>query len=299
MGLFTNLFKKPVREHQLYDFRTVTVADLDNIPNGIRDMYDRRMDGLLIKNVLTLEEVETIKTNLNKLEESKKTVLNEGFSNYPMSFAQQDQTSENSRERLKAYFEGCVEFRETFLEVFGVDFEEKVQMVLGKLAGGRTVEAPIGVDDVGTFTPGNFRFLKPGPGTIKAHCGNYFHKEFPHFFSHLSERSHVKDQLSYFLMLQPAEAGGELRLFDIEWKDVETRLHGDTVLEGKDGKKYDLDHPRQVKYQDIKPEAGDMITFAGGQIWHRVEYVQGSRRRLTLGGFLSISHDDQKIYYWA
>jgi hypothetical protein len=283
----------------LFDFRTVSVEEFKTYTNGIKDIYDRKIDGFLIKNVFSQQEVNTILTNLKQLQKSRLTTINDGFSSYPMSFAQVDQSSNNSTTALQEYFQSCVQFIKTFPEVFKVDFEARIQEMLSAISGGRDVHAPIGFGGVGTYTPFNFRNLKPEKGRLKAHCGNYFHKEFPHFFSHLSSTYHVKDQLSYFVMLQPAEKGGELTLFDVEWKEAEIRLTGDTVLQTHEGKLLDLNDFAQVKRMYIKPQAGDMIVFAGGQIWHRVEDVEGSIYRHTLGGFLSVGRDDNSIGYWT
>ena len=42
-----------------------------------------------------------------------------------------------------------------------------------------------------------------------------------------------------------------------------------------------------------------MIVFAGGQIWHKVQAVGGTKERITLGGFLSLSNDDKSVFTWT
>lgn len=283
----------------LYDFRDVTVEELKEYPNGIKDIYNRKFDGFIIRNVLSTEEASTILDNLDRIQSDKKTKIDEGFSSYPKAFSQVDQRSNNSATLLEEYFLECVTFRETFPIVFGVDFEKKVIATLSAIAGGRKVTAPTGYNNKGTFTPMNFRVLRPQMGRIKAHCGNYFHNEFPNFFSYLSAFSHVKDQLSYFVMLQRPESGGELTLFDQEWKDAHERLNGDIILKTLNGELKNLEDENQVQRQYITPNVGDMIIFAGGQIWHRVETVQGTQHRFTCGGFLSVAKDDSAVYYWT
>ena len=51
--------------------------------------------------------------------------------------------------------------------------------------------------------------------------------------------------------------------------------------------------------QLIDPQKGDLILFAGGQIWHRVEQVMGSRERVTIGGFLSFNYEKDAVCYWS
>jgi hypothetical protein len=58
----------------------------------------------------------------------------------------------------------------------------------------------------------------------------------------------------------------------------------------------DLESRAQRHYN---PKAGDMIVFHGACIWHAISEVAGSKIRYSVGGFLGLSHDDRKIYYWA
>ena len=100
-------------------------------------------------------------------------------------------------------------------------------------------------------------------------------------------------------MLQPSDKGGELTLYNLRWNDVKIRLSGDTVLVDEKGKKYDLLNKKQVPRISIAPQAGDMIVFSGGQIWHKVEFVKGTTNRITLGGFLSFTKDEKGLYIWS
>ena len=81
-----------------------------------------------------------------------------------------------------------------------------------------------------------------------------------------------------------------------------TRVHlhgGFARLEDDEGNQYDLLNEEEVQRKKLKPGPGDMIVFAGGQIWHKVEFVQGSRPRFTIGGFMSRSKDDKTLYFWS
>ena len=114
----------------------------------------------------------------------------------------------------------------------------------------------------------------------------------------MDEISIIENQMSYFVMLDPSEKGGELTLYDVLWENAEIRMNGDTVLKNKDGQTSDLNNHKQVKRQLLSPNAGDMIVFSGGRIWHKVELAEKTRR-LTCGGFLTRSRDDQSVYTWS
>jgi hypothetical protein len=42
-----------------------------------------------------------------------------------------------------------------------------------------------------------------------------------------------------------------------------------------------------------------LVVFAGGQLYHRIEEVYGTKLRITLGGFLGYSTSNSDIYYWS
>jgi hypothetical protein len=272
---------------------------LDAWPDGIHDLYCRNLDGFLIKGVLSPAEVSEILARWEAFPKEQKFPITDGIEMYPLSFAQMDQGKEGSRERMRTYFGDCIAYESSFPDVFGIDIQGRLKSILGKLSGGRILKVPVGVDGVGHYVMGNFRVLTPGSGNLNIHCGNFFHHEFPNFFTHLEEQASVLDQMSYFFMLQPAEAGGELCVMDVEWAETKVRLPGAKTLQKEDGTVLDIEDWVQVPRQMFRPEAGDMILFAGGQIWHRVEYVKGSRSRITFGGFLSMGHDEGEIFYWT
>ncbi len=48
--------------------------------------------------------------------------------------------------------------------------------------------------------------------------------------------------------------------------------------------------------QYINPDIGDMVIFNGGRIWHKVADFDGDKNRITVGGFLAHSQDNQTVY---
>ena len=284
----------------IYHWKVVDVGDIVDFPNGIADIYDRKIDGFLIRGVLDPEEIQCLLDGLDETAPNELTVLPNGITLYPESFSQQDQKVGDPSENLRAYFQACALFRQRFLKRFGVSVEQRLQTVFDALAGGRRSNVPQGFGGVGSFAPCSFRRLTSGLGRFNDHCGNLFHAEFPKFYEKLSPLVKIHDQLSFFVVLQQAQQGGELILFDALWDHVKIRSDGDAAhLLGEDGRTYELNDPSKVRRQLINPKPGDLIIFGGGHIWHRVETVEGPRDRITLGGFLANSNDDQSIYFWT
>ena len=97
--------------------------------------------------------------------------------------------------------------------------------------------------------------------------------------------------------MQNSEEGGELTIYDLLW---EKGQHKDY----HDNNDYILDkNDSQIKVSDlrsfqIRPRAGDVLVFAGGDIYHRVEQIKGTSDRITYGGFINFSKDFDKFYLW-
>lgn len=298
--MFKKLFARKSKEAEgpIYRILDIDFSELENYSDGIDKLQNGGHHGFIIRNVFSQDEVNSIVASYTKIPEGELNEVNSGMIIYPAPFSLIDQNSENSKDKLNEYYRGTEVFWNNFSGQFGVDFVGRCKETISKIAGGRTAEIPIGEDGIGSYHPATFKHLVPGKGEFKAHCGNYFHKEFPTFYAHMKAISTIRNQMSYFVMLKPSESGGELTLYDVSWEQAEIRQTGDTVLEAPDGKLYDLLDTKNVKRDYLRPNPGDMIVFSGGRIWHKVEVAKGSER-YTIGGFMSISKDDQSIYLWS
>lgn len=295
-----NLFGKKEVEvvEPVYRIADVDASDLSAYFDGIDRLQNETLDGFIIRNVFNRAELDKMIAAHDKLGPETKYISDTGMVFYPIPFSRIDQTVEGAQEEMKKYFLEYEEIWKNFPTQFGVDYEGRVHEVLTKIAGGRKLETPRGPNDVGYYSPAGLKHLIPGEGHFKAHCGNLFHKEFPTFYTHMNQISKVENQMSYFVMIDKPLKGGELTIYDVLWTEAEIRLKGDTVLQGKNGELYDLEDETKVRRQHLDPGPGDMIVFSGGRIWHKVELVQYTRR-LTCGGFVSLSIDDTKLFTWS
>ena len=157
------------------------------------------------------------------------------------------------------------------------------------------------MDGMGEYPFSTYRYLTPDVGLMSVHCGNYFGKTFEDFYKDLTKKVAVENQMSFFIMLQEPDSGGELTLFNFRWKQGQTKndpREDNEIIQPDGSKMYVEDNPNIIK-DKIKPKKGDMILFQGGNIWHRVETVTGNTPRITFGGFIGISIDKTKFYYWS
>lgn len=293
---------EPQRIHgdKIADFREISVAEIATYPNGLDDLLNRRIDGFLIRNVLSQEEVATLLQNFARISQDRLSSMPEGGI-FPPVFAQVAQWKNTTRETYEKYFADCLQYKHDFEKDFGVNFEAKMNAIFTAMSGDREVMVPAGYDGNGSYAFATIRSLNNKAGNISIHCGNYFQTAFSKFYEHLTETTNVIDQLSYFVMLQTAETGGELTLYDIDWQDAQFKEDPkeNNEIIGVNGNKIDVRDSAGRKKLYVNPQAGDMILFAGGQIWHRVERVRGNRSRITIGGFMGYSHDKKNICYWS
>lgn len=275
-----------------------SVAEVDAKGAPIREILDGQLDGFVIPDFLSPEECKQLIDGFRRLHEQSLVRIDAGFTSHPMAFAQMDQLVRAGKIKAEDYHRDAVTFRKEFSAHFGLDLEGRLTALLNRLADGITAGIPEDVDGHGSFIPFTFRELLPGKGTLKAHCEHLFFQEFPAFFERFSHFTRNENQLSFFIVLQRAGQGGALTLYDLLWEDGQRRPT-DFDIRLPDGTQVNVDDPKELPQQRISPQAGALVVFAGGKIWHRVDIVEAAPSRMTIGGFLSFSPDYQRMYLWS
>ena len=289
--------KIPINENgYFYDFRHITIDELSQYPSGIEDIQNRKLDGIVIKNVLLIEEIKNIVSNIKK---QKKEVLNRVRTGYtfPRSFAEADKNI-SSEAPFENNFVEWEYWRKQFPLIFGYDVESKLTQILSSIAGNREVKILNGPHNVGSYIPATIRVFHPKLGGIAVHCGNMFEELNPNLYADLISKVVTKNQMSFFIQLQTSESGGELTIYDLEWKPGQMGI-SDSVIRLEDGTELDTDLEGSVKKFSLKMNPGDMLIFAAGEIWHRVENITGPSDRITVGGFLGFTKDENSLTYWS
>lgn len=145
------------------------------------------------------------------------------------------------------------------------------------------------------FNPVTIRVLHPGKVDIHHHCENMSHGFFPEMFKRLGEVLKIENQYSFLLMLQPPESGGEIVIYNQEWNGMETFQSEMESLQELD-RQGGTDHVKQV----VSLNAGDLLIFPAGKVWHKVNQVTGSLPRITMGGFAGKSKKEaDTVYLWS
>jgi hypothetical protein len=283
---------------KIYAIENFTQKDVGDGKLNLDSVLSGELSGFVITDFLNHEEVTTVLNGFKNLTKEELIHINGGFNSYPMSFAQFEQMVQQNILTEKEYFDFSSRYIQNFKNKFGIDVHSKLRSLIGKISGAFELEIPKNPSGNGAYMPFTFRELFPGEGSLKAHCENLFLKEFPGFFERINGFSTPENQLSFFVVLQSPGGGGELTLFDILWNEEQKRLK-DNHIQLETGNILAFDDKENLKRMYIQPPAGSLVVFSGGKIWHRVETILTSPSRITLGGFLSFSHDRKKLYSWS
>lgn len=276
-----------------FNFIELSWAEAQHTPHLVKDIQEERLHGFVTRGLFTPQEVDEI------LSVTKQFNVNDIFTVptgtvFPKPFA----TLTDAGDMLTDYTQKAEKLRalakqhpiintllsrmDTFFKAVSGDFETTVPTVLSN----RTPCAP-----------GNFRFFEPDKGGLFVHCGYLFQKQSPFYYT-VVEPMALEKQLSFFLVLQNAEQGGELTIYDMLWKDIrdKDRMEENEYVLTPAGEKLYLNTLRSFY---VKPNPGDVLIFSGGPIWHRVENIKGNKPRITYGGFLNFTPDGKGLRYWA
>lgn len=274
-------------------FKLVDATCNDATSGLINDVLTGTIDGFVGRGLFSLEEIEEVLRSLSFVKESHwmKTPFGR---NFPLPFA-----VINDKGSLDEYFQRLGLLQELISE------NQPVNMIFQRLEGFLSVagaqfnvSVPKNSVKQAPVVPGTFRYMMPCKGGLFIHCGNLFQRQSEFFYTMLEGDINMENQLSYFIVLQNPESGGELTLYDMLWKDVQKKDHpenNDYVLD-RDGKRI---YVRGLNKVHIRPEVGDILIFNGGPIWHRVEDISGILPRITLGGFVNFSKDRKDLFYWS
>lgn len=254
----------------------------------INAVHQNKIDGFILKNVFSKEEVNHFLELTNKIQKENFLNTNTGTI-IPDPFA----TISDLDERLQNY----ISKRKTF-DGFGFDTVlKKLDNVMNQIGKPFNIQVPKLHYDQSNAVPATIRHFYPNMGGLFVHCGYLFQVQSPIYYQAV-EAMKKEGQLSFFVVMQRPDSGGELTLYDMVWENVNDKdfpENNEFVLDRNGDKVYLSD----VNSKKFNPEPGDLLIFYGGRIWHRVEPIIGTKPRITLGGFINFSDDEQTCFYWS
>ena len=277
-----------------FNFIELPFSSIDKVGDLVHQIKSKVIAGFIIKDVFTANEVNGIKNFLETLTEEEFMPTPSGKI-FPAPFA----VITDIEERLDAYYSKLdlfIKYKNNKEEIKVLT--DKLDLFFKNVSKNYSVSIPINKIKDKEVAPGTFRIFYPNMGGLHVHCGNLFQAQSMFYYSLIKNDIDMNDQLSYFVVLQQPNEGGELTIYDMMWEQVkrkESPENNEFVIDDQNNPIYVKD----LKSFAVKPKAGDILVFSGGPIWHRVEDIKGSVPRITFGGFLNFSKDNKELYYWS
>lgn len=278
-------------------FHDVPFEHLDGFPNAIEDIHGGRFHGLIVRGVFAPDAVESLARQIERGQAPIEPMVWQKHEHGPRDSTILGRPFMVDMDAAR-YLASAAQFREGCRALFAglPDFEARMTSVFQTLCRGRQVSVPAAPNGA-TYSPATIRVLQPGHG-IHVHVGNDFIR-LPQA-RQLAACADVSCQLSYFVTLRPAQSGGNLTVFSLQWSHVEEiRKQRGGLLPEDECKALIADLVARSESVSLEAGAGDLILFDGGRYYHKVTRVQGPHSRITIGGFLVFSTDHDTIFYWS
>ena len=256
--------------------------------NYIEQIYQNKLDGFVTRGVLSKEEIREVLAEASKVKKEDCLPTSNGrLFPYPYATISDFETT----------LDGYINKNEELLRLPLEKFKNRIQEFFERYSGSIQAKVPKVLKSNRPGAYGTFRFFMPKMGGLFVHCGYFFQEEHAIYFDTVEEMD-KEVQFSFFMMLQYPENGGNLTIYDMLWPEV----NGKDIFENNE---YVLDkNKKRVYLEDVKtfsvrPEPGDILIFNGGPIWHRVEEIEGTKPRVSFGGFINFSKDGKELFYWG
>ncbi len=271
----------------------VDIDDLDAHSGAIEAIYDARQTGLVVRGAFSETLMEACATQLagDGLDDEWSSP-NAGMTGGEIRVVGDAATptfTALSGPSVQSYAESAARHDGRTRRIFGADARptQHLQSLLSRLFAGRPA-APADYGDDTTWAPYNFRALDPGQQIYTHHDDHYRLGIYERMDADL-DRSTV---LSFFVTLQHPDAGGQLVLYSLWGSDpnppmLPTRFLDTEAIE------------RRFDRQVLNLRGGDLLVFDAGRHVHRVTPVEGSRPRMTFGGFITLDSGRTRLAFWA
>jgi hypothetical protein len=163
-----------------------------------------------------------------------------------------------------------------------------ITKVIEKFSGGRPVEIAR-ADDGRQYVPFTVRRLVNGK-----QIGLHHDYHYPlALYSQLAPTLDTRTLISYVAVLRRPDAGGELCVYAVTPDEP-------NPPKMPNGFMWDLDAvERRYDSKTFTLDVGDFFLLASGRCLHRIAPIQGERARVTMGGFLALSKERDRVYYWS
>ena len=169
-----------------------------------------------------------------------------------------------------------------------LDPNEALPRVLGGFAAGRPVEVPRAADGR-AYVPFTIRRLVDGKQIGPHH--DYHYKL--SLYEDLAPRLDTRTLVSFVVTMLAPERGGELIVYGVtpQTPDPPKLANGFSWDVAAVEQRFDS--------ATVVTAPGDLFLLASGRCLHRVSPIGGPTARVTMGGFLALDRDGDRVYCWS
>jgi hapalindole-type alkaloid chlorinase len=271
----------------------IDLAQIDDYPMLLEDIYDDRIDVLMIRQAFCPKELEAAgmaaqqESCLQWLRPNPAEMVGENIQVLGVSLTPSGKTPMGPS--LDVYLTENQAYRQVSDRLFNPEFnpQQEIDRVLGQLAKGRRVTTPM-TEAGQSYAPYTVRSLYDGQG-IGVHHDYHFGLA---AYKTLAATADTTTLLSFITPLAVPISGGDLVVYALTLGNPNKPM----LPNGR----WD---PGAIEQQYhtvyLQPEIGDLVIFASGRCLHQVTPVVGATPRITLGGFLSFDRSREEVLYWS
>ena len=268
------------------EVRRFDVADANRFGDLIGDMFARRCAGGIVEHVFSpttmADLTATIRRGVPGLPQATAPTFRGGLFGIPLVLSGAD---------LNDYLAAAEQFRAAIEPLFASTggLEARLHGTLARVAGGRSVEVAR-AEDGRAYLPASIRVLVEGD-SLPIHYENGTTKY--DSMRPLLARIDASTIMSFYVTVALAEEGGTLQYFTTDCFGDGDRIIGD--LGGPEKARAVLAARGCI---DVCPGVGDLLLFEGGRHYHLVTEIRRGTR-WTLGGFLALTKEQDRVLYWS
>ncbi len=262
--------------------KTIAHANIENIGVDLTEMMAGRLSGLVITDVLPDDILQFCVTNI------KKTIAFNTFQTYDIL---EDDFHLGTVHTLEEYLQKAVDRQPGYNEMLGFDPDELFISIFKKLT---TLPAEIPKfkqkSYKGTVVKAfkkDQRFL-PHTDRLSVNLSQY---------QHLFEIADFDKELSFVLILQSPDVGGDFITYDLNWYDTPPQLQLLSTMKMQLMEQY-LEQRHNIQHK-VPSVDSSLLIFPGGNQWHKVSPIVGEKWRITIGGFMAPDLVGERLYFWS
>jgi hypothetical protein len=274
----------------------VDVRDLSAVANGIEAMYGDTFDVIIVRgafNASVLSEAgERLDSDTHELGWSRP---NEKMPVEDVQLLGTDTPATPTYQAprgasLEAYLVSAAKHASEAAAIFkpGFDLAGEICNVLSRFSGTRPVQVAQALDGR-PYVPCTIRRLVDGK-QIGIHHDYHYRLD---LYRELSTQVDTTTLISHVATLRAPQSGGELFVYG-------ATSDAPDVPKLPNGFSYDLETVEE-RYDRARfvMNPGDLFLLASGRCLHRVGRVCGPRARITMGGFLAMDKERQRVFCWS